>query len=194
MKTTTFRRTLAIVEGAIMVALAVILDLLPLPKWPQGGSISVAAVPIIYYAYRRGLMMGSMAGLVWSATQLIIGPWYTPPANTAAAVFLCVLLDYVIAFTVIGTAQLFAGFFGKRKLLGYGVGAAVVCLLRYLSSVLSGVLIWGSYAPEGMNVWWYSLTYNGSYMIPNTALAVVIVTALCAAVDPKTLRPYKREN
>ena len=64
MKTTTKERTLSIAEGAVMVALAVVLDLLPLPSWPQGGSISVAAVPIIFYSYRRGLLMGSLAGLL----------------------------------------------------------------------------------------------------------------------------------
>ena len=39
---------LALVECAIMVALAIILDLLPLPKWPNGGSLSISAIPIVY--------------------------------------------------------------------------------------------------------------------------------------------------
>ena len=43
-----------------------------------------------------------------------------------------------------------------------------------------------------MNIWWYSLTYNGSYMLPNAVLAGVLIVVLCAAVDPKTLRPYKK--
>lgn len=192
MRTTTQERILSIAEGAVMVALAVVLDLLPLPSWPQGGSISVAAIPVIFYSYRRGLLWGSLAGLVWSLTQLIIGPWYTPPAKTIGAVILCVLLDYILAFTVIGTAPFFARLAGKLKLVGYSVGAVLVSLLRFLCSFLSGGLLWGSYAPEGMNIWWYSLTYNGSYMLPNAVLAGVLIVVLCAAVNPKTLRPYKK--
>ena len=192
MRTTTKEKTLTIAEGAVMVALAIVLDLLPLPSWPQGGSISVGSSDYIL-SYRRGLLMGSLAGLVWSLTQLIIGPWYTPPANTVGAVILCVLLDYILAFTVIGTAPLFARLTGRLRLVGYSVGAVAVSLLRFLCSFLSGGLLWGSYAPEGINIWWYSLTYNGSYMLPNAVLAGVLIAVLCAAVNPKTLRPYKSE-
>ena len=42
----------ALCEGAIMVALAQILGYLKLFELPQGGSITVAMVPIIYIAYR----------------------------------------------------------------------------------------------------------------------------------------------
>ena len=42
MRNTSKTRLLAMVEGALMVALTVVLDLLPLPSWPQGGSITVA--------------------------------------------------------------------------------------------------------------------------------------------------------
>jgi thiamine transporter len=61
-------------------------------------------------------------------------------------------------------------------------------------SFLSGVLLWDSYAPEGMNVWIYSLTYNGSYMIPNAILTTALIVVLCLAVDPTTLRPMKRKT
>jgi thiamine transporter ThiT len=45
-----------------------------------------------------------------------------------------------------------------------------------------------------MNVWVYSLTYNGSYMIPNAILTTVLIVALCLAVDPTTMRPMKRKT
>ena len=186
-------RLLAMVEGALMVALTVVLDLLPLPSWPQGGSITVAMIPVIYYSYRRGAKWGLMAGVVHAAVQMLLG-WYAPPAGTIGATVLCVLLDYVLAFALLGGADVIARLFGGRRLVGYGIGALCVTLIRFVCSFLSGVLLWGSYAPEGVNVWIYSLTYNGSYMIPNAILTTVLTVALCLAVDPATMRPMKRKT
>ena len=186
-------RLLAMVEGALMVALTVVLDLLPLPSWPQGGSITVAMIPVIYYSYRRGAKWGLMAGMVHAAVQMLLG-WYAPPAGTIGATVLCVLLDYVLAFALLGGADVIARLFGGRRLVGYGIGALCVTLIRFVCSFLSGVLLWGSYAPEGVNVWIYSLTYNGSYMIPNAILTTVLTVALCLAVDPATMRPMKRKT
>ena len=186
-------RLLAMVEGALMVALTIVLDLLPMPSWPQGGSITVAMIPIVYYSYRRGASWGLLAGLLHSAVQMLMG-WYAPPAGTIGATVLCVLLDYALAFTLLGGADIIAKLFGKKlRLAGYTVGALAVTLVRFVCSFLSGVLLWGSYAPEGMNVWYYSLTYNASYMIPNAILTSVLIALLCIAVDPLTLRPMKRK-
>ena len=199
MKTKNTRKNvLALVETAMMVALAVGLELLsaliPSP-WGYGGSVSLGAIPIFYLSYRRGWKWGVSAGFVYSCVQMLLG-FYTPPANTVWALILCVLLDYVLAFTALGFAGLFTVFFertGKSssRIAGYVVGAVGASALRFVCSFLSGVILWGSYAPEGMNVWIYSLTYNGSYMIINAILASMILTWLCLALDPKTLKPMK---
>lgn len=185
------KRLLNLVEGALMVAFAVVLDLIPFPSWPQGGSISIAAIPLIYYSYRAGIAWGVGAGFVYSGVQMLTG-FYVPPANTVLAILLCVLLDYVLAFGVFGLADVFARLFGKHRLVGYGVGALIVSLMRYVCSALSGIILWGSFAPEGMNVIWYSVSYNGSYMIPNAILATVLTVLLCMALDPRTGKPMKK--
>ena len=194
---------LALVEGAMMLAVAWVIDyicaLAPYNAilFPAGGSITIGMLPIIYYAYRHGAAWGVGAGFVFSGLQIIIG-WYPPPAGVWWAFILCVLLDYVIAYAVIGLAPLFASPFGSatntRRLVGYGVGSGVVCVLRYLSSVLSGGILWGSYAPAGMNPWVYSLIYNAGYMLPNAILTAVLSVLLCRALDPKTVRPMKRAS
>jgi thiamine transporter len=74
------------------------------------------------------------------------------------------------------------------------VGACAVCVLRYLASVLSGGILWGTYAPEGMNPWVYSLGYNAGYMIPNAILTAAAAVLLCRLLDPHTLRPMKSNN
>ena len=180
----------ALVECALMVALAVVIDLIPMPKWPNGGSVSIAAVPIIYIAYRHGLLWGLGSGLVYSVVQMVTG-FYPPPTGTFLGYVGVVLLDYVLAFTAFGLADLFAKPFGKRRLIGYGVGAVCVNLLRFVCSFLSGWIIWGSYAPEGQAPWLYSLLYNGGYMLPNAILCAVVIVLLCKFVDPKTLRTMK---
>ncbi len=186
---------LSMVEGAIMVALAVVLDylcgLIPFKPFPYGGGISIAVLPLVYYAYRRGTAWGLCTAFVYSLIQLITG-WYLPPAGTWWAVVLCVLLDYILAFTVVGLAGLVARSFGRHRLVGYAVGSAAVGVGRFLCSFASGVILWDSYAPEGMSVWVYSLIYNGGYMLPNTVLVTVLVVLLSLALDPLTLRPMRR--
>ncbi|MBE6585855.1 MAG: energy-coupled thiamine transporter ThiT [Ruminococcaceae bacterium] len=188
---------LALVEGAMILALAWALDfvcaLLPFNRaWINGGGITIGMLPIVYYGFRRGPAWGIGAGVVFSGLQMLMG-WYVPPANTWWAILLCILLDYVVAFSILGASELFAKTFGqKHRLLGYGMGAVIVCLLRYVCSTLSGGILWGSYAFEGWNPWVYSIVYNGSYMIPNAILTAALAVLLCRALDPKTLRPMKK--
>lgn len=188
------KQIVALVEGAMMVALAFVLDLIPFPEWPQGGSFTIAMVPIVYYSCRHGIGWGIGAAFVHSAIQMISG-WYPPPTPGFLDFFLCVMLDYVLAFTVLGLAGAIAKPFSKGsnilRLVGYGTGAFVVCVLRFVCSFLSGVLIWDSYAPEGTPAWLYSLTYNGGYMIPNAIITAALIVIICISLDPKTLRPMK---
>lgn len=90
-----------------------------------------------------------------------------------------ILLDYVLAFTLLGLAGAIAKPFSNR-LVGVAVGTAVVCLFRFLCSFLSGVLIWGNLS-EGLPAWTYSLTYNGSYMVPETIMTTIAAVLICKA-------------
>ncbi len=200
MKTKNTRRNvLALVETAMMVALAVGLELLssliPGP-WAFGGSISLGAIPIFYLSYRRGWKWGVSAGFVYACVQMMLG-FYVPPANTFIAIVLCVLLDYVLAFSALGFASVFASPFEKNskssvRIAGYVVGAVGASFLRFICSFLSGIILWDSYAAEyNLHPWIYSLAYNGSYMLGNAAIAAVALTWLCLAIDPKTLKPMK---
>ena len=202
MKTNKKRKTnvLALVETAMMVALAVGLEILsgliPGP-WAFGGSVSLGAIPIFYLSYRRGCGWGAAAGLIYACVQMILG-FYIPPANTATAIVLCVILDYILAFTALGFADLIAEPFGKSgkrsaRITGYVVGAVGASFLRFIFSFISGIILWDSYALEyNLSPWVYSLIYNGSYMIGNAAIAAVVLALLCAAVDPKTLKPMAK--
>ena len=67
-----------------------------------------------------------------------------------------------------------------NQLVGVGVGTAVVCFIRFMCSFLSGVLIWGNLS-DGLPAWTYSLTYNGSYMLPETILTTVAAVLIYKA-------------
>lgn len=194
-------RILSVCEGAIMIALAFVLEMLF--KWlntimgisallPFGGSVTASVLPIIYYSYRRGPVFGLITGIAYSALQMVTG-LSLPPAKTFLSLVLCILLDYVLAFAIYGIACVFAKPFCKKRVIGYAFGAFVTCVVRFISSTLSGALLWGEYAPEGMNVWVYSIVYNGSYMLVNTILTVMLICVICISVDPTTLRPMKKQ-
>lgn len=191
MKTTAKNNLRKMVECALLVAIAVAVDLIPFPEWPQGGSVSLCAIPIIFCAYRHGTKWGLASGFLLSGVQMLL-KLDLPPAKTFGSIVLCILLDYVLAFTVLGAANLFAAIFKKFKVVGYAVGAVAVGILRFLCSFISGIVLWGEYAPEGTPVWIYSLLYNGSYMLPNTVISVVAIVLICTVINPTTLRPYKK--
>ena len=189
-------------ECALMVALAILFDFLSKLLtggmsdmfWPGGGGITIGMVPLVFIAYRHGNLWGLLSAFVYSGIQLVTG-WYAPPAGTIGSFILCILLDYVIAFTVLGLSGVFAGFF-KNKLFGYGFGAFSVCMLRFVCSFLSGAILWGDWiAWEGFsNPWAYSFVYNISYMLPNAILTAIIIVALCTVFDPKTLKRHKKNS
>jgi len=185
--------TLCMVEGAMMIALATVLSYVKFFDLPQGGSITLEMVPLVLFALRRGPKWGCLTGFVHGLIQLIIGFSNVLYCATLLAQIGCVLLDYVLAFAVLGLAMIFAKPFKKNWRIGYIFGAIIVCLLRFACSFLSGWLLWGSYAPEGQAAWIYSLTYNGSYMIPDTIIVAVIIGILAFAV-PRLFNRNTKSN
>ena len=132
----------------------------------------------VLISFRHGVKWGVFTGFVNSLLQMLLGFW-APPVPTFLYFLGEVLLDYVLAFTALGLAGLFARPFHNRT-VGVAVGTFAVCLLRFLCSFLSGVLVWGN-LNEGLSAWTYSLGYNASYMLPETLLTVVAAVLICKA-------------
>ena len=173
---------LILAECAMMIAMATVLSMFKLFTLPQGGSVTIASmVPLVLVSYRHGLKWGIGTAFVHSLLQMLLG-FYPPPAQTFMAFVGVILLDYVLAFTVLGTAAFFGKPF-KNRIASVAVGATVVGVLRFLCSFLSGILIWSSYTPEGTPVWLYSLTYNGGYMLPEIIITVVVAVILVPVLD-----------
>lgn len=174
--------TLILVECALMIAMSTVLSMFKIFELPQGGAVTCASmVPLVLVSYRHGLKWGITTAFAHSLLQMVI-QFNVPPANTFWAFLGVIALDYVLAFTVLGTAAFFGKAF-KNRAVSVAVGASVVVFLRFICSFLSGILIWGSYAPEGTPVWLYSLTYNGSYMLPELVITAVVSVILIQALD-----------
>lgn len=176
-------KTQVLVEGALMIALATVLSYIKLFSLPQGGAITLEMIPLVLMGLRNGTKWGCFTGFVHGLLQMMLGFENVLYCQTLAAQVGCILLDYLLAFTVLGLAPLVADRF-QNRMLGAALGAVLCGALRFLCSFLSVWLLWGSYAPEGMAAPVYSLVYNGSYMLPNTVIMAVVVTLLYQA-SPK---------
>lgn len=189
-------KTLFITEVAVFSALAYLLDfyanILSLKIWPQGGSVSIAMVPVFLIAYRWGIKGGMLTGFILGLLQFILGfsQIYTIVQG---------IIDYFIAFTVLGFAGIFAGKMkdalneGKRSwVTDVVLGAFLGSLLRYICHVISGIAFFGEYAPKGQPVLIYSLLYNGTYMLPSFILSAILVVLVIAALPKKLMvKQYK---
>ena len=206
-------KTKMLTESALLIAMAIVLELVAkafIPELPFGGQVTlVSMLPIVLISYRHGVKWGLLSGVVYAALEMVIG------AKTVAAAFqpdyfgsgvlivnalLMCLLDYVLAFTILGIGGCF-----RNKIQNPGLslclGSIVALGCRYLCHILSGYILFGSYAEwfftqEGFPAWGanlvaslnpqllalaYSVVYNGMYMIPEivfTAVAALLLSRI----------------
>ena len=168
---------------ALMLALAYVLSMFKVFSLYNGGSITIASMaPIIIISFMYGTKTGVFTAFVYSLLQMVQG-FYPPPVQTIWNFILVILLDYVVAFTVLGIADLIRKPFGEKKILGSVVASITVVFARFFCSFISGIVIWGTYAPEGISAVLYSLLYNGSIMIGEMITTSVVVGLLVKFVN-----------
>lgn len=165
------RNTWMLVEAGMMIALSVILgEFIKLFEMPMGGSVTLGGmVPLFVFAFRWGGKKGMVAGAVYGLLDLVIGFYSAHPVS--------LILDYPLAFAMIGLA----GFF-KKTTVGYIGGIFTGVFARFICHVLSGVIFYASYAPEGQSPLVYSILYNGSFLGPELVITVVISLILLKVV------------
>jgi len=187
------KQTLFLVEVAVFSALAYLLDLfsgfLFSRIWPQGGSVSIAMVPVFLMAFRWGVKGGVLTGFLFGLLQFILGmsQIYHPVQG---------ILDYLVAFALLGLAGIFASQVkasmqegNKKKWMALVIaGTFIGSALRFISHFLSGWIFFGSYAPEGQSAWLYSLIYNGTYMLPSMILSAIVVILVISAAPSRMVQ------
>ena len=189
----------ALCESAILLALAVVLSYVKFFQLPFDGAITLASMlPICLISIRFGIKWGLGAAFCYSWSQILQGgvfSWGLTPGMLIASL----LMDYIIAFSVLGLAGMFRkqGFWGK---IG---GITLACFLRFVVHFFAGIILWANFEEfVAFGASWvnrpvlYSICYNGVYMLPDTIICVVIavllfkipqVAKMMAPVDVKKL-------
>ena len=177
-KNLTVRR---MVESAILVALATVLSIFKIDM-PMGGGLTVCSMlPLVVLSHRWGWKWGAVSALVYSVLQLLLGldnVGYAAAGGMAMAVG-CVVLDYIVAYFVIGFSGIFDGP-GKNHRAAMAIGIAVTFFLRFLCHFITGFWIWNALWPNefGMTGLVYSAAYNGWYMAAELAVTETVAMLL----------------
>ena len=172
-------RIRALCEGAILLALALVLNVLSksiFANLPQGGSISLAMFPLLLCAHRWGWRYGLLAGFCYGLLDMLLDGGY-------AWGWQSILLDYLVAYTALGLGGFFRG-----KAWGVFPCVAIGSASRFAVHYFSGVTLYRIIEPTGIegleglgaivNPHVYSLVYNGIYMLPNMIIAMAIAAVL----------------
>ena len=211
MKTKTRRLT----ESAMLLAMAIVLELVAklfIPEMPFGGQVTIVSMlPVVLISYRHGMKWGFVASFAYALLEMALGaktvsaaflPGYFGDGAMILNALLMCLLDYVLAYTVLGLGGIFRNRMENRG-AALACGSLVALGSRYLCHIASGYILFGSYAEwyftqEGFPAWGarlverlsptalgivYSLVYNGMYMIPEIVCTVIV--ALILARVPK---------
>ena len=176
---------LRISTGGVCLALAFVLSQLKLFEMPMGGTVTPAStLPIIVYGVAFGPVWGFVIAFIFSLLQLI-GGWLVTPFQ--------VILDYTIGYTALGIAGFAAlkadsrnkipdalGRFRATSVIKILVFAAIAYIVRWLSSVASGVIFYAEYAADAGydSALVYSMVYNGSFLMADLAILAVVLVIL----------------
>ena len=195
-----------IVISALMLALALVIkglsELFPFLNFPQGGSITIILVPLVLCGLYCGPIWGTLISIAFGLFDFLwdgAAGWF---ASTSAAV-VCCLLDYVVAFGVIGLASIFRRSFFEKKPAQPVLGLILVGLLRFLSHLFSGIIVFNqiaNYNDDGLLTaltpnWTsggfvYSFSYNGAYMFPTIALSALVLAIIMKPLYSTFHLPY----
>ena len=178
-------------ECSIMIALSTVLSVLKLFEMPYGGSITLASfLPIVIIAYRHGLKYGMGTATVAAVIQMLLGLKNFSYFTTWESFIVLALFDYIIAFAVFGLAGIFRSII-KKQYLSAVAGATLASLLRYICHVISGATVWAGLSIPTEAALLYSLSYNATYMVPETIILVLTAAYLCSALDFRQEMPTR---
>ena len=183
-------RTRLLAESAVMLALALVLNFIKFSKLPYGGETTLASMlPILLIGIKNGPRWGWLTAFVYSLIQLFLSLGEVAAWGLTPQVFItCVLFDYIVAYTVLGVA----GHFGGGRWGKAVAGAALAICLRFVCHFITGITIWATWADGFKAVMLYSLGYNGSYMLPELILTMVIMVILVQVPQIRKILEVKK--
>jgi thiamine transporter len=176
----------ALCQSAIFIALATILSFLPVYEMPMGGSVTLASMlPILFIGVKFGPKWGLGSAFVYALIQLgqalVKGNVFIYCVG-ATAVIICVLFDYIVPFSILGFSFFASAKKDKsvslvRTLIVFGI----IIFVRFLCHFITGMTIWGQWDDGFLGAFIYSVSYNGSYMLPELILTLVVTAFLLSS-------------
>ena len=161
-------------ESSVMIALALVLDMVVLWQAPLGGKWTLCAMlPIMLISVKNGLKWGLGTAFAYSFIQLGLSiakvlSWGLTPAVLVG----CIAFDYILPYAVLGLAGAFCA---RKRKIGYALaGIATAIALRFVMHFISGTVFFGVWEDGVWEVISYSIFYNGQYLAPELALTLVV--------------------
>ncbi|MBQ1978061.1 MAG: energy-coupled thiamine transporter ThiT [Ruminococcus sp.] len=182
-------------ETAVMLALSTVLSMVVLFHMPMGGSVTpFSMLPVMVIAYRYGFKWGLLTGAVYGVLQMFLGMSNLSYATNWVAAVCIILFDYVVAYMAVAFAGLFRKL--KNQAIGFSIGVVIACVLRFICHFITGVTVWADYSDGVWPVVSYSLIYNGSYLLPELGVTIVVGAVLMSLLDVRgeSIRPLKRSK
>ena len=161
-----------------MIAIGTVLSMLKIDFVMGGGLTVCSMLPLVMVSFKYGTKWGVFTAFVYSILQCLLGLDNVQYATSVGMAIAIILLDYIVAYTVIG----FSGIF-KNKTKNFKsaliLGISVTFFARFLCHFATGWMIWDALWPNefGMAAPLYSFCYNGSYM-----LAEAIISSVCGII------------
>ncbi len=222
----TQRLTLTAIMLALSTVLAIVCAYIPFLNLPFGGGFTIASMlPIVVLSYMYGVRWGIVSSLIYSFIQLALGAFtgggyvislFTVGSDNFMGIgqgIAIVLLDYILAYTMLGFGGIFRNKLSKTPALV--LGTVVALALRYLVHIISGTIFFGIWAEwffgqEGfyaigkvilshftgtaLSVF-YAIFYNGLYMIPEIIITAIVAVPVSQIPQIKkmTVEPEKKQ-
>ena len=203
-------KTKRLTESAMLLAVAIVLELISkmiIPEMPFGGQVTlVSMLPVVLISYRHSVKWGLVTGVAYALLEMALGaktvaaafqPGYFGDGVMLLNAFIMCLLDYLVAFTVLGLGGCFRNRIQKPG-LALMLGSGVALGARYIAHIASGYILFSGWAEwfftqDGFPAWGgtlveslspnalglvYSIVYNGFYMIPEIVLTMAAAVLL----------------
>ena len=214
-------KTKRLTESAMLIALAVVLELvgrMVIPPMPFGGQLTLCSMlPVVLISYRHGVKWGLTAGFCYSLVQMALGadtvtaafqPGYFGDGTLILNALIMCLFDYVLAYTLLGLGGCFRSRI-KHSGLALMCGSLVALGCRYLAHIVSGYVLFAGWAEwfftqEGFPGWGMTLVETLSpnalgltYSVVYNGMYMVpemLITAVAAVLIARIPRIVSKES
>lgn len=172
-----------LVEGGIMIALAVVLNQIKVYSAPNGGSVTAGSmIPIILFAIKWGVGPGFLVGASYGILDFILKPYFYHPIQ--------LILDYPLAFGLLGLAgigHIIKDNDNQKEYLKLILGITLGIGGRMLSHIISGVVFFSDSVSD-INSWIFSIQYNATYLVPELIISIVVLVLIWKPIKRVILR------